>query len=106
MEKEYSDSWQVSRKISGTILVLLTVQTIGVIIWATRLDYRVQNLETSQTVQDNKFERLDQAISKISIIEERQSNIAKRLDVQTDKINQVLSIITNRQRYDAPETTK
>lgn len=97
-DQEYRNNWQISRTLSGGIITLLIAQTIGVIIWAARLDYRVQILEASNSLQDARIDRLDQIFAKVAIMDDRQNAMVRRMDIQTDKMNQMLSMITASQK--------
>ena len=87
------EEWHLSKAIPVSIIIYLTVQTIGAVWWFSKIDSRVSYLEGQQPVQDLKIERLENISSKIIIIEERQNSISKRLDIQTEKMDRMLDLI-------------
>jgi hypothetical protein len=87
------DTWHISKSIPLSIILFLLVQTIGIVLWAGRLDYRVSSLESAQPLQDTRLSKLEDIYAKVAVIDERQSNVAKRLDIQTKTMQDILELI-------------
>ena len=93
-ETPYSDHWHLSKGVPVSIIFALLIQTIGIVIWATRLESRVSVLESDNTKQDIRIARLEDISGKISVMEERQINVLKRLDIQTKTMQDILEMVT------------
>ena len=92
------EGWHLSKAIPISIILFLAAQTIGLIIWAVRLDYRVTTLETSQPLQDAKISNLEVLRDRLILIEERQNNVLKALENNAKKLDTVLEQTTRRQQ--------
>lgn len=89
-------------RVNGYLFTFLATQAIAIIIWGTKLDSRVDNIEREiarqivwynekQSEQDRRLSALEASISKLSVIEARQNDVIKRLDFNTDKLDQLLN---------------
>ena len=87
------DRWHLSKSVPVSIIIFLVMQTIGIVIWGTKLDSRVAALEGSQPLQDTRLERLEQIYPKIAVLDDRVTTIMRRMEVQTDKLNQILGVV-------------
>lgn len=92
-EQEYTENWHLSKAIPVSIILFLAMQTIGIVIWATRIDLRVASLEQSQVSQDVRADKVELVMNKIVIVEERQNAISKRLDIQTEKMDKMMELV-------------
>ena len=91
---EYDEVWHLDRKVPIGIIAAILLQTIIILIWATKLDSRVDYLEKGQPVQDTRLERLESIGSRVAIMEERQLNTINRLDIQTKTMQEILAIVS------------
>ena len=89
------ERWHLSKAVPVSIIFFLIVQTIGIVIWATRLDSRVAFLEQGQSSQDIRLDKLEVIVAKVAVMDDRQITMMRRLEVQTDKLNQLLGIRLN-----------
>lgn len=89
-------------KVNGYLFVFLLTQAAAIIIWGTRLDVRVDQIEKDfvrsvvwynekQAEQDRRLSGLEASLSRLAIIESRQSDVIKRLDFNSDKLDQLLN---------------
>ena len=96
--------WHLDRRVPVSIILALLLQTTGIVVWATRIDSRVNTLETNtvehnqydrikQTEQDARLSALEQLYSKIAVIESRQQDVIKRLDNNATKLDQIINTI-------------
>jgi len=99
-ESEYKERWHLSKAVPVSIIFFLALQTLGIVAWAVRLDYRVQVLESTQAIQDRKIDGFEQIIPKLAVIEDRQINMERRVDIQTTKLDQLLGLVG--QKYKNP----
>ena len=90
-----TEQWHLSKAVPVSIMVFLIAQTIGLIIWAVRLDARVERLELTQPLQDQRLTRLEDIYAKVAVIEDRQKNVMNRLDIQTRTMQEILNIVGN-----------
>lgn len=86
--------WHLNKSIPLSILAFLVVQAVTIIVWATRLDSRVGILESNDTYQSQRLQRLEELTNKISVIEERQLNSIARLDIQTKTMQEILAVVS------------
>ncbi len=87
------DQWHLSKAVPISILAFLIFQSVSLIVWAVRLDARVERLEASQAVQDARLAKSDDFAAKMAVMDERQTNIISRLDIQTKTMQEILSIV-------------
>jgi hypothetical protein len=92
------EQWHLSKSVPISIILFLVAQTIGLVIWAVRLDYRVTSLEIAETRQDNRISMVDSLKDKIILIEERQNNVIRVLDANSKKLDTLLDQKTNNAR--------
>ena len=92
----YQEHWHLSKSIPVSIIFFLALQTVGIIIWATRIDSRVDSLERANPVQDMRLSRLEEIYSKVAVMEDRQNNMLKRMDIQTITMQEILNLMNNR----------
>ena len=90
---EQEEHWHLSKSVPVSILLFMLVQTVAVVIWATRIDARVDALERWNVLQDQRIVKLEDIYSKIAVIEDRQANVIRRLDIQTTRMDQIISIL-------------
>lgn len=87
-EERYDPNrWHLSKAVPVSIIFFLAAQTIGLVIWAVRLDARVDALEKGQLVQDARLVVLEQTRDRVIIIEERQNNVIKILESNGKKLD-------------------
>ncbi|MDE2103167.1 MAG: hypothetical protein KGL39_38330 [Patescibacteria group bacterium] len=91
---EGEKGWYLDRKVPVSIIAAIIFQTFGVIIWATRVDSRVSVLETQNTTQDIRLQRVEDLTSRVAVMESHQNDIVRRLDIQTKTMQEILSIVS------------
>ena len=79
--------WHLSKSVPISVVLILFLQTIGVVIWAVKLDARVTILEASDQAQIIRMARLEEAAAKLAIIEERQNRVIVTLERNGEKID-------------------
>lgn len=80
---EYDDAhWHIDRRIPITLLVMLLLQMIGAIIWATQLDARVNNVESQAGNAMGLSEKLAR-------IDERLENMRQDVGGMRQQLNQI-----------------
>jgi hypothetical protein len=92
-EQSQPEHWHLSKGVPISVFVFMVVQTVGVIIWATRIDARVSFLESTNTVQDQRLAKLEDIYAKVAVIEDRQANTIRRLDVQADRMTLIIDTL-------------
>lgn len=92
-ESDYKERWHLSKAVPVSIIFFLAIQTVGVIIWATKLDGRVSTLENTSVIQRNRIDMLDSMHDKLILIEERQNNVLKTLAENAIKLDQLVSAL-------------
>lgn len=101
------ERWHLSRAVPLSIIGMMVVQTILVIIWATRLDSRVGVLEIGKTAFEERYEKeqiqqnnrllaLETLQTRLAVIEDRQNSVLKRLDTNAEKLDQIYKILDGR----------
>jgi hypothetical protein len=90
----YEERWHLDRKVPIGIMFALVLQTLVIIIWATRLDSRVGVLETKDPAQDARIQKVEDIGSRVAVMEERQINTISRLDIQTKTMQEILAIVS------------
>jgi hypothetical protein len=103
-EYQHDENWHLSKAIPISIIFFLALQTVGIMAWAVRLDYRVQVLEQGQPTQDARISALEKIATKVAVMDDRQVNIQRRVEVQTTKLDQILGIILNGKNSSYPKT--
>ena len=93
MDNQHPEQWHLSKSVPVSIVIFMIVQTIGLVIWATRLDSRVDYLERNDKAQDGKIDRMETIGARIAVIEDRQLNTITRLDIQTKTMQEILAIV-------------
>lgn len=102
MSEANGEPWHLSKAVPISTIAFLIFQTIGIVIWATRLDSRVGVLEISKTEhestdtrkqdeQDKRLLVLESTLPKLAVIEARQADVIKRLDANAVKLDQIIS---------------
>ncbi len=94
-QQESSIGWHLDKRIPFATIIALLIQTFIVIIWATRLDYRVDSLEKIDPAQNARITKLEEIASKVAVMEERQLTTIHRLDIQTKTMQEILTIVGN-----------
>jgi|CXWL01.1.fsa_nt_gi Tfp pilus assembly protein PilO len=82
--------WHLSKSVPISLILFLAMQTIGLVIWAVKLDSRVQTLETTELRMDNRMSMLEQARDKLVLIEERQNNVMRQLEANAKKMDAII----------------
>lgn len=95
-------TWHLDRRVPVGIIIAIIIQTIGILIWATKLDSRVGVLETADNKQEARIQKLEDIGSRIAVIEDRQINTITRLDIQTKTMQEILSIVGKIPAYGEP----
>ena len=95
-QPDYETHWHLDRRVPVGIIAAVLIQTIGMIIWATKLDSRVGVLETNDTTQSVRIQRLEDIASRVAVMEERQVNTIARLDIQTKTMQEILTLVSKK----------
>lgn len=97
-----TEEWHLNRGtmlgVISTIIAIvgsLFLQTVYVTSYFARLESRVDHLEASQPTQDGRIAALEAIASRVVVMEDRQINIQRRLEVQTTKLDQLLGMVLN-----------
>ena len=95
--------WHLDKRVPISIIIAMVLQTAAILVWATRLDYRVGTLELNNTVQDIRILKLEDFGPKIAVIEVRQFEVLRRIDIQTVTMQRILDIVAKLEKplYDA-----
>ena len=96
MSLESSQHWHLDRRIPVGIILAIVIQTCAILIWATRLDSRVGVLEIKDPIQDARIQKIEDISSRVAVIEERQLNTIRRLDIQTTTMQEILTIVSKK----------
>lgn len=76
------------------MFAMIIMQAAVLIIWATKLDARVDWLEKSDRADREMLERrlsvLESQLPRIAVIESRQNDVIKRLDANATKLDTLL----------------
>ena len=90
--------WHLDRKVPIGIIIAIVVQTATFFIWAsswtTRMDMRVGYLEANDTTQSLRIQKVEEINSKVAVMESQQSNILRRIDIQTTTMQEILNIVS------------
>lgn len=86
-DQQIQEQWHLSKSVPVTIVGFLLLQTLGIVVWATRLDSRVGSLEISQHEQNVRIADLEKFGERIAVINERQQLVLKTLDSNARKID-------------------
>ncbi len=95
-QPDYETHWHLDRRVPVGILVAILAQTVGMVIWATKLDSRVGVLEGNDTTQSVRIQRLEDIASRVAVMEERQVNAIARLDIQTKTMQEILTLVSKK----------
>ena len=98
------ERWHLSKSVPVSIIIFLVVQTIGAVWWVAKIDGRVDSLEHQAPIQDARITKLEEIGVRIAVMEDRQNNVIRRLEIQTDKLNQLISLF-GAKRSSAPLPT-
>lgn len=90
---DLSNTWHISKSIPISIILFLLAQTAGIIVWATRIEFRVTSLENTQPAQDARLNKLEDIYARMAVMDERQGNITRRLDIQTRTMQDILELV-------------
>lgn len=88
------ERWHLSKAVPVSIIMFLIVQTIGLVIWATKLDSRVATLETARIADELRIGTVEMSRDKIILIEERQSNVMRQVDINAKKLDLIIEKVT------------
>jgi len=85
--------WHLDKKVPISIIFAMVIQTAAILVWATKLDSRVVSLETNNAVQDVRIAKMEDFAPKIAVIEVKQTETLRRLDIQTITMQRILDIV-------------
>lgn len=83
--------------IPWTVIFAVFIQTIALIVWGTRIDFRLGEVEKVHASYDVRFDKLNADSTKLILIEERQRNVIDGLQKNGAKIDTILDFMA-RQR--------
>lgn len=85
------EGWHLDKKVPISIIIMLLLQTITLVIWATRLDSRVSSVEATTSGHTIVIEAMRSAQNSVSVglarIEERQSQMAEGVKDIKNQLN-------------------
>lgn len=84
------EQWHLSKSVPISLVLFLVLQTIGLVVWAVKLDSRVATLESIEQRHDQRLIVLEQMRDRIIIIEERQNVVIRGLEGNGKKIDLLL----------------
>lgn len=98
------ERWHLSKAVPVSIIAFLAFQTVGIVIWAVKLDARVGTLEVDkathetsdnkkQDEQDKRLGALEALGPRLAVIEARQQDVIKRLDNNAGKLDDIVSAL-------------
>ena len=93
-EQEYKEQWHLSKAIPISVIVYLTAMTITGVWWVAKTDSRVNSLETADSVHEARLQKLEETKDRVLVMEERQLQVLKRLDIQTKTMQDILEMVT------------
>jgi len=89
-----TEGWHLDKKVPIALIIVLVIQTVGVVIWGTRLDSRVEFVERSQVVidRDRMIARSRDTALEIQVgrIRERQEFIVDEVQDISEKIDRII----------------
>jgi Tfp pilus assembly protein PilO len=89
--KQFATGWHLDKRVPITIIMAVIVQTAGLVLWAGKLDSRVQNLEQQSIQSALSIEGLKASQNSVAVglarIEERQSIMNENLREIKSAIN-------------------
>ena len=92
--EEYEGQWHLSKAIPISVILYLTAMTFGGVFWVAKTDSRLSQLEMSDSDQKARLVKLEETRDRIVIMEERQVQVLKRLDIQTKTMQDILEMVT------------
>lgn len=92
--QEYEGQWHLSKAIPISVILYLTAMTFGGVFWIAKTDSRLSQLELADVDQKARLSRLEETRERILIVEERQLQVLKRLDIQTKTMQDILELVT------------
>lgn len=88
------DQWHLSKGVPVSLFAVALAQAVALIIWGTRIDSRVSTLENNEKYDREVIERrmiaLENQLPRIAVIEAKQAEVIKRLDVNAIKLDTLL----------------
>lgn len=95
-----AQGWHLDKKVSISVIVALVgiiagmfLQTIYVTSYFTKLDSRVETLEVFKNDEEKRQASTESVNTRLAVVERVQIDMIKRLDVQTDKMDRMLTIL-------------
>lgn len=85
---------RIDKHIPVAVILAIIIQTCGAIWWASRVESRINNLESQQAHVIKRDERIRQLETDVPVIREKLNNIEKstdRIEKKLDKISVMLS---------------
>ena len=92
--QEYEGQWHLSRAIPISVILYLTAMTFGGVFWVAKTDSRLSQLELADLDQKARLSKIEETRERILIVEERQLQVLKRLDIQTKTMQDILELDT------------
>ena len=92
--QEYEGQWHLSRAIPISVILYLTAMTFGGVFWIAKTDSRLSQLELADIDQKARLSRLEETRDRVIIMEERQLQVLKRLDIQAKTMQDILELVT------------
>lgn len=85
--------WHLDKKVPISLIAAIALQTMIALIWATKIDSRVDMLERQNSSQDTRITKMEEYGAKIAVMESRQVETLRRLDIQTVTMQRILDIV-------------
>ena len=92
--QEYEGQWHFSKAIPISVILYLTAMTFGGVFWVAKTDSRLSQLELADLDQKARLSKIEETRERILIVEERQLQVLKRLDIQTKTMQDILELVT------------
>ena len=92
--QEYEGQWHFSKAIPISVILYLTAMTFGGVFWIAKTDSRLSQLELADVDQKARLSKIEETRERILIVEERQLQVLKRLDIQTKTMQDILELVT------------
>lgn len=83
MNTQSENNWHLSKRISVETVVIMLVQTVALVWFASKMDSRIENLENSQVsalLMVERITRLEATVTNLGELVKVQSSVITRID--------------------------
>ena len=90
-DEPHNSSWHLSKTVPISVIFAILFQTAAILIWAVRIDARVSVLEIVDIAHATRIVRLEDAMFRIALLEERQRVVIETLTKNGEKMDRLLA---------------